>query len=468
MMKWHIAITLSVFVVQFASISAQLVCSEWSAWDECSTTCGGGTQQRICAGVNAGSLETETETRPCNTDDCPTVCGPWSEWSGCTVTCGPKAKRHRARVCTKLMDTCYNDSLVETEVERCENIRCPPTTDCNSTYCKWLYGTGYIADPEDCRMYYLCLRQGRGFLKFHRACTPPLYWNMDKLTCDYLPDYDTICEIVPTPEVSTVIPTPTPACPFVPSPDGDPSKYKDMITGTIRYCDLLMYFDFDLCTCLLTESEPVGDCDCLYFPFDTDVHDHSCLKAQSTMKGSVSLANGKVNNAARFNGHSRLLVSMFANWMNDYPQSGVTVSVWLKPSCHPTCNIQGIVTNAKCCDVEPSVDLGLHNMTVQGGVVTNAKNGLDSYGTETLPCNQWSHVVLIVKNNVMNLLINGQKTNPMNIAMPGQVLHRHVALAIGHAGRDIPQCQYYKGLMDELYVCRRALSAQEIIDHFNA
>lgn len=46
--------------------------------------------------------------------------------------------------------------------------------------------TGYRADPNDCHKFYQCAH-GKWVSK---ACPDKLYWNMEKTTCDWLPDDD--------------------------------------------------------------------------------------------------------------------------------------------------------------------------------------------------------------------------------------------------------------------------------------
>jgi hypothetical protein len=67
----------------------------WSGWSMCSTECGGGVQERVRKvnvfprydGDPCGEL---TETRSCNMQDCDKECvlGEWGEWSGCSKACG--------------------------------------------------------------------------------------------------------------------------------------------------------------------------------------------------------------------------------------------------------------------------------------------------------------------------------------------------------------------------------------------
>ena len=76
----------------------------WSKWTECSTTCGGGQQQRTrqCGLPKTRSTENPCkqpliEFNKCNTLPCPFF-GEWTDWSPCSVSCGG-GNQTRTRTC---------------------------------------------------------------------------------------------------------------------------------------------------------------------------------------------------------------------------------------------------------------------------------------------------------------------------------------------------------------------------------
>jgi hypothetical protein len=112
------------------------VLSAWSEWTACSQTCGGGTRSRLrkCVAVDAssagaalkcdGALE---ETAKCNVDACP-VWSEWAAWSDCSSTCGG-GKRTASRKClngkTEVKGACQGQGVKE---ETCNPQKCPGTS----------------------------------------------------------------------------------------------------------------------------------------------------------------------------------------------------------------------------------------------------------------------------------------------------------------------------------------------------
>eukprot|EP00397_Hematodinium_sp_SG-2012_P001492 GEMP01001495.1.p1 GENE.GEMP01001495.1~~GEMP01001495.1.p1 ORF type:complete len:1042 (+),score=197.84 GEMP01001495.1:242-3367(+) len=110
--------------------------SDWSHWDQCSATCGGGQQSRSRmleippALGGKGCSDALSETRGCGAIPCvkPVDClwTEWSDWAACTATCsgGQKSRdrdikispRNGGRLC---------DALSMTEIAGCNKDPCP-------------------------------------------------------------------------------------------------------------------------------------------------------------------------------------------------------------------------------------------------------------------------------------------------------------------------------------------------------
>jgi hypothetical protein len=108
--------------------------SNWSGWEACSKTCGGGVQTRtrtiIQPRINDGTeCPTLYEDQVCNTNPCPLDCmvSVWSDWSKCDKPCeGGSQTRTR----TVLQQAAYNGEKcpILNESQICNTQVCP--TDC--------------------------------------------------------------------------------------------------------------------------------------------------------------------------------------------------------------------------------------------------------------------------------------------------------------------------------------------------
>lgn len=116
------------------------VISDWGAWDDCSASCGGGTQTRhrsvvtplVCGGVDCPS-ELD-DTRDCNTQCCPVDCvwGSFEPWTTCSVSCGGGVTSQTRFVSVPLEcggAPCLGNSI---EYDTCNTAPCP--IDCIGDY----------------------------------------------------------------------------------------------------------------------------------------------------------------------------------------------------------------------------------------------------------------------------------------------------------------------------------------------
>ncbi|XP_056015238.1 SCO-spondin-like [Ostrea edulis] len=141
--------------------------ASWSSYGDCSVTCGGGEQERSRSCINPAPKDggdkcpgSSVSSQSCNTNGCP-VDGGWSEWTSfdaCTVTCGG-GEQTRYRCCSNPPPEyggkpCTGPS---TSVQICNTRVCP--TDGN-----WASWSSY----GDCSM--TC---GGGKRERSRSCTNP-------------------------------------------------------------------------------------------------------------------------------------------------------------------------------------------------------------------------------------------------------------------------------------------------------
>ena len=121
---------------------------------------------------------------------------------------------------------------------------------------------------------------------------------------------------------------------------------------------------------LLCNALAVCDADVLlYFPFDEDLHDHSCQRAVSTQtsEASVVLAeDAERGTVAFFNGASSLHVGFIYNYFADRTVTAWTVTAWFKRTGGSDLT-SGLVNNGDCVGT-PS--FGLHLAPGQLGAVS--------------------------------------------------------------------------------------------------
>eukprot|EP01012_Entosiphon_sulcatum_P049575 TRINITY_DN6820_c0_g1_i6.p1 TRINITY_DN6820_c0_g1~~TRINITY_DN6820_c0_g1_i6.p1 ORF type:complete len:7637 (+),score=112.47 TRINITY_DN6820_c0_g1_i6:5459-28369(+) len=108
--------------------------SAWGPWTECSKPCGGGMQGRsrsiLTAPKNGGAAcPTLIDTISCNNDPCPVDCvvGDWSEWEACSRSCGG-GQRTRQRLVLQAPSSGGNSCPSLTELVVCNEEPCP--VDC--------------------------------------------------------------------------------------------------------------------------------------------------------------------------------------------------------------------------------------------------------------------------------------------------------------------------------------------------
>ncbi|CAN7994178.1 unnamed protein product, partial [Ixodes hexagonus] len=115
--------------------------SPWSAWSQCTVSCGGGirTRSRRCnspkpALGGKACQGNDVQTDFCNSDTCP-VHGGWSDWSAwgeCSATCGRRHRR-RFRTCSNPEPSHGGRTCVgsDQDVKRCTPRPCPAGSDCS-------------------------------------------------------------------------------------------------------------------------------------------------------------------------------------------------------------------------------------------------------------------------------------------------------------------------------------------------
>lgn len=83
-------------------------------------------------------------------------------------------------------------------------------------------------------------------------------------------------------------------------------------------------------------------------------------------------------------------------------------------------------------------------------------------GNKTLPTEQWVHIAGTFDGQIMRLYMNGEECGTM--ARPGPIKPNTFYLCLGNY--EIAHAAHFNGLLDEVRLYNRALSAEEVRQHY--
>src|SRR4249920_1718957 len=182
----------------------------------------------------------------------------------------------------------------------------------------------------------------------------------------------------------------------------------------------------------------------------TAIRDGSGLNNNGVASGTTWAA-GKFGNALVFNGTNAQVT--VPNAVSLQLTTGMTLEAWVFPTTTPTGWRAIVDKNVDGYYLMASTDNG--NRPSVGGTWTNGNKNV--FGTSVLPVNTWTHLASTFDGATVRLFVNG-----VQVASLAQTATFSVTTATLQIGADAYTGENFAGLIDEVRVYNRALSAAEI------
>ena len=178
-----------------------------------------------------------------------------------------------------------------------------------------------------------------------------------------------------------------------------------------------------------------------------------------TISGATWVAAGRTGRALSFDGVNDWVTITAANDLN--LTTGMTLEAWVRPSAlsgwRTVVLKEGSATNL-------AYALYAHDNSPRPAVTVRISNvNRSAAGTSPLPLNAWSHLAATYDGAMLRLYVNGVQVGTR--AQTGSMLTSTRALRIG--GNAVWSNEFFRGLIDDVRIYNRALSAGEIQTDMN-
>lgn len=223
-------------------------------------------------------------------------------------------------------------------------------------------------------------------------------------------------------------------------------------------CGGLLYCSSPLTTCAPPPSEMIGWWDGDQISGLVVMDRHGSHTGTATLVTSTA---GIVGNAFQFSGNGYISVP----WSPDLvPSTGMTVEAWVSPTAIPTAwtGLAGVMVDAS--NGSWTFGLGTHADAYWGLYHAGTQSYLD--GTQAIPVTQWTHLAATWDGTFMRVYLNGAlQTQTLAFAGPIDVQTSPSPLLIG---TGTTSSYGFVGLVDELSIYSRALTASEVLRIYSA
>jgi hypothetical protein len=203
------------------------------------------------------------------------------------------------------------------------------------------------------------------------------------------------------------------------------------------------------------------------YPFNGNANDNSGNGNNGTVMGAVLATDrfNRTNNAYSFNGSNAYISLPVTNLL----LSNFTWAAWVKvnviPSSGSASRIISIGTNSGMNQGEQNLSLFNNYYFNWRGFGYSGNNSNTCY-TNTLPTlNVWYHVAVTRSNSLASLYINGQLV--ITASSSSAAYYGTSGTRRAHIGAHLGFPQYFNGIIDDIHIYNRALSAAEVLALYN-
>jgi hypothetical protein len=215
----------------------------------------------------------------------------------------------------------------------------------------------------------------------------------------------------------------------------------------------------NICTLSGAPTVPPSSGLVAYYPFDGSARDASLYQNHAREHGTITYAAGLAGQAASFNGTDAYIEAHDATWLH-FGTGSFTVAAWVKTNGASTAPIvdKGAPTLTAEGAFHALVSTGAARLAIQS--VASGGDYKDVRSTSRIDDGAWHHVVAIrdATNQQLKLYVDGaQAATPAADTGIGNIDSARALLIGGDAGGT-----RFKGLIDEVYLYNRAVSAAEV------
>jgi len=179
-----------------------------------------------------------------------------------------------------------------------------------------------------------------------------------------------------------------------------------------------------------------------------------------SLYGPVRVA-GKSGNGLSFDGINDYLAVPDLSSL-DIITSTITIEAWVYPTANGT--------SAVILSKDSSYEIVLDNGVFKAAVETSAPGSWARGGSQTVPLNQWSHLVFVHNDTSWKFYRNGAEVESIapGGSQTGNITPSDRQLGIGGRDNGSGWDSFFAGIIDEVKVYNRALSATEVTNRYNS